>query len=75
MYFEYTITNTNEICVENEDFKEMRRLVQAGKTYNEAFEEISTSWDDEDYYNRYEVREAVIAELKRRIAQAEEAGK
>ena len=56
MYFEYTITNTNEICVENEDFKEMRRLVQAGKTYNE-------------------VREAVIAELKRRIAQAEEAGK
>ena len=73
MYFEYT--TTKEICVENEDFKEMRRLVQAGKTYNEAFEEVSTSWDDEDYYNRYEVREAVIAELKRRIAQAEEMGK
>ena len=73
MYFEYT--TTNEICVENEDFREMRRLVQAGKTYNEAFEEVSTSWDDEDYYNRYEVRDAVIAELKRRIAQAEEMGK
>lgn len=73
MYFEYT--TTNEICVENEDFREMRRLIQAGKTYNEAFEEVSTSWDDEDYCNRYEVRDAVIAELKRRIAQAEEAGK
>ena len=73
MYFEYT--TTNEICVENEDFREMRRLVQAGKTYNEAFEEVSTSWEDEDYYNRYEVRDAVIAELKRRIAQAEKAGK
>ena len=73
MYFEYTITN--EICVDNADFREMRRLVQAGKTYNEAFEEVSTSWDDEDYYNRYEVRDAVIAELKRRIAQAEEMGK
>lgn len=73
MYFEYTITN--EIYVDNDDFREMRRLVQAGKTYNEAFDEVSTSWDDEDYCNRYEVREAVIAELKRRIAQAEEAGK
>ena len=73
MYFEYTITS--EIYVENTDFQEMRRLVQAGKTYNEAFEEVSTSWDDEDYCNRYEVREAVIAELKRRIAQAKEAGK
>lgn len=73
MYFEYTITNV--ICVENEDFREMRRLVQAGKTYNEAFEEVSTAWDDEDYCNRYEVRDAVIAELKRRIAQAEEAGR
>ena len=73
MYFEYTITN--EICVDNDDFREMRRLVQAGKTYNEAFEEVSTSWDDEDYYNRYEVRDAVIAELKRRIAQVEEMGK
>ena len=73
MYFEYTITN--EICVENEDFREMRRLVQAGKTYNEAFEEVSTSWDDEDCCNRYEIRDAVIAELKRRIAQAKEAGK
>ena len=73
MYFEYTITN--EIYVGNEDFREMRRLVQAGKTYNQAFDEVSTSWDDEDYCNRYEVRDAVIAELKRRIAQAEEAGK
>ena len=73
MYFEYTITN--EICVDSADFREMRRLVQAGKTYNEAFEEVSTSWEDEDYYNRYAVRDAVIAELKRRIAQAEEAGK
>lgn len=73
MYFEYTITN--EIYVDNDDFREMRRLVQAGKTYNEAFDEVSTSWDVEDYCNRYEVREAVIAELKRRIAQAEEAGK
>ena len=73
MYFEYTITN--EICVDNDDFREMRRLVQAGKTYNEAFEEVSTSWDAEDYCNRYEVRDAVIAELKRRIAQAGEAGK
>ena len=73
MYFEYTITN--EIYVNNDDFREMRRLVQAGKTYNEAFEEVSTAWDDEDYYNRYEVRDAVIAELKRRIAQAGEAGK
>lgn len=73
MYFEYTITN--EIYVDNDDFREMRRLVQAGKTYNEAFDEVSTSWDDEDYCNRYEVREAVIAELKRRIAQAEEMGK
>ena len=73
MYFEYTITN--EICVDNADFREMKRLVQAGKTYNEAFEEVSTAWDDEDYYYRYEVRDAVIAELKRRIAQAEEAGK
>lgn len=73
MYFEYTITN--EIFVENEDLREMLRLVQAGKTYNEAFEEVSTSWDDEDYCNRYEVRDAVIAELKRRIAQAEEAGR
>ena len=73
MYFEYTITN--EICVDNEDFREMRRLVQAGKTYNEAFEEVSTAWEDEDYYYRYEVRDAVIAELKRRIAQAKEMGK
>lgn len=73
MYFEYTITN--EIYVDKSDFQEMRRLVQAGKTYNEAFEEVSTSWNDEDYCYRYEVREAVIAELKRRIAQAEEAGK
>lgn len=73
MYFEYTITN--EIYVDNADFREMKRLVQAGKTYNEAFEEVSTSWDDEDYCYRYEVREAVIAELKRRIAQAEEMGK
>ena len=73
MYFEYT--TTNEICVDNDDFREMRRLVQAGKTYNEAFEEVSTAWGDEDYCNRYEVRDAVIAELKRRIAQAEEAGK
>lgn len=73
MYFEYTVTN--EIYVDNADFREMRRLVQAGKTYNEAFEEVSTSWDDEDYCNRYEVRDAVIAELKRRIAQAEEAGR
>ena len=73
MYFEYTITN--EIYVGNEDFREMRRLVQAGKTYNQAFDEVSTSWDDEDYCNRYEVRDAVIAELKRRIAQAEEAGR
>lgn len=73
MYFEYTITN--EIYVDKSDFQEMRRLVQAGKTYNEAFEEVSTSWDDEDYCYRYEVRDAVIAELKRRIAQAEEAGK
>lgn len=73
MYFEYTITN--EIYVDNDDFREMRRLVQAGKTYNEAFDEVSTSWDDEDYCNRYEVRDAVIAELKRRIAQAEEAGR
>ena len=73
MYFEYTITN--EIYVDKSDFQEMRRLVQAGKTYNEAFEEVSTAWEDEDYYYRYEVRDAVIAELKRRIAQAEEAGK
>ena len=73
MDFEYTITN--EIYVDNDDFREMRRLVQAGKTYNEAFDEVSTSWDDEDYCNRYEVRDAVIAELKRRIAQAEEAGR
>ncbi len=73
MYFEYTITD--EICVDSGDFREMRRLVQAGKTYNEAFEEVSTAWDDKDYCYRYEVRDAVIAELKRRIAQAEEAGK
>lgn len=73
MYFEYTITN--EIYVDKSDFQEMRRLVQAGKTYNEAFEEVSTAWEDEDYCNRYEVREAVIAELKRRITQAKEAGK
>lgn len=73
MYFEYTITN--EIYVDKSEFREMRRLVQAGKTYNEAFEKVSASWDDEDYYCRYEVRDAVIAELKRRIAQAEEAGK
>ena len=73
MYFEYT--TTNEIYVDNDDFREMRRLVQAGKTYNEAFEEVSTAWEDEDYCNRYEVRDAVIAELKRRIAQAEEMGK
>lgn len=73
MYFEYTITN--EIYVDKSDFREMRRLVQTGKTYNEAFEEVSTAWEDEDYCNRYEVRDAVIAELKRRIAQAEEAGK
>lgn len=73
MYFEYTITN--EIYVDKSDFQEMRRLIQAGKTYNEAFEEVSTAWEDEDYCNRYEVRDAVIAELKRRMAQAEEAGK
>ena len=73
MYFEYT--TTNEIYVDNEDFREMRKLVQAGKTYNEAFEEVSTAWEDEDYCNRYEIRDAVIAELKRRIAQSEEAGK
>lgn len=73
MYFEYTITN--EIYVDKSEFQEMRRLVQAGKTYNEAFEEVSTAWEDEDYCNRYEVREAVIAELKRRITQAKEAGK
>ena len=73
MYFEYTITN--EIYVDKSDFQEMRRLVQAGKTYNEAFEEVSTAWEDEDYCYRYEVRDAVIAELKRRIAQAEEARK
>ena len=73
MYFEYTITN--EIYVDKSDFQEMRRLVQAGKTYNEAFEEVSTAWEDEDYCNRYEVRDAVIAELKRRIAQAKEMGK
>ena len=73
MYFEYTITN--EIYVDKSEFQEMRRLVQAGKTYNEAFEEVSSSWIDEDYCYRYEVRDAVIAELKRRIAQAEEMGK
>jgi hypothetical protein len=73
MYFEYTITN--EIYVDRDDFRRMKRLVQAGKTYDEAFEEVSTSWDDEDYCNRDEVRNAVIAELKRRMAQAEEAGK
>lgn len=73
MYFEYTITN--EIYVDRDDFQQMKKLVRAGKTYDEAFEEVSTSWDDEDYCNRYEVRDAVIAELKRRMAQAEEAGK
>ena len=44
MYFEYTITNV--ICVENDDFREMRRLVQAGKTYNEAFEVLTKGYKE-----------------------------
>lgn len=73
MYFEYTITD--EIYVSNNDFKEMKALVRSGKSYDEAFEEVSTGWDDEYYFNRGYVRNDVIAELKRRIAQAEEARK
>lgn len=73
MYFEYTITS--EICVTNADFRQMRNLVRAGKSYAEAFEFVATEWDDEDYRNRYEIYDAVIAELKRRIAQAEEVGR
>ena len=73
MYFEYTITD--EICVDNNDFRQMGKLVKSGMSYGKAFEEVAAGWEDMDFYNRKYIKADVIAELKRRMAQAEEAGK
>lgn len=65
MDFEFTITDV--ICVDRTDFNKMKKLVQNGATYEQAFEKIASSWDDYEWNMRNYIKDDVIKELKQRL--------
>lgn len=65
MDFEFTITDT--ICVERTDFNKMKKLVRDGLSYEQAFEEVASEWDDYEWNMRNYIKDDVIKELKRRL--------
>lgn len=63
--------------VEDGYFDEMIEQVNDGASFEEAYDEIISGFDDCNYYIAYYVRDDIIAELKRRynlsqIAEVEE---
>lgn len=63
MEFEFT----DSIWVEEEELKEMLRLVnEEGYNYDAAFHEVTMGWDDDIYYNAELIENSVIEELKKR---------
>lgn len=65
MDFEFTITDT--IRVERTDFNKMKKLVRDGLSYEQAFEEIASGWEDYEWNMRNYIKNDVIKELKRRL--------
>lgn len=63
MEFEYT----SSICILERDLDRMAECVRAGKNFNWVFDSILTSYDDEDYYNRGLIADAVEKEVMKRV--------
>lgn len=63
MEFEYT----SSICILERDLDRMAEGVRAGKNFHYVFDAILTSYDDEDYYNRGLIAEAVEKEVMKRV--------
>lgn len=63
MEFEYT----SSICVLERDLDRMAECVRAGKDFHWVFDSILASYDDEDYYNRGLIAEAVEKEVMKRV--------
>lgn len=66
MEFEYT----NSFYVDSNDLREMYLLCKnKGYTPQEALEEVSSGWDDVDYYSVGFVEDQIIEEINRRLSQ------
>ena len=65
MDFEFTITDA--IYVDRTDFNKMKKLVRDGLSYEQAFEEVASSWNEYEWNMRSYVKDDVIKELKRRL--------
>lgn len=65
MNFEFTMSGV--IQVQDYEFEEMERLVKNGYTYERAFADMITEWNNIDYYNAQYIKDVVIDELKRRM--------
>lgn len=63
MEFEYQ----SSIWVSERDLDKMTRRVDAGENFYKVFDSILASYDDEDYYNRGLIAEAVKSEVMRRV--------
>lgn len=63
MEFEYT----SSIWVSEKDLDKMAKRVRAGKNFYFVFDSILAGYDDEDYYNRGLIAEAVKSEVMKRV--------
>lgn len=66
MEFEYT----DVFYVESSDLREMYLLCKnKGYTPQEALKEVSSGWDDSDFYTVGLVADQIIEEINRRLSQ------
>lgn len=63
MEFEYT----SSIWISEKDLNRMAKRVRAGKGFYQVFDSILASYDDEEYYNRGLIADAVKKEVMKRV--------
>ena len=65
MNFEFT----DIITIEPTDLRQMYSRVKKGEIFSEVFDDIMSGYDDEIYYNRYNIKGQVYEEILRRLNQ------
>ena len=63
MDFEYT----SSIWISEEDLNRMAKRVASGEGFSHVFFDIMASYDDEEFYNRGLIAEAVEKEVMKRV--------
>ena len=69
MEFEYMTS----IFIASEDLRQMFLRVKNGENFRDVYNDIMEEYEDEDYYNRFEIIDQVKEVIDRRLEQSREA--